>query len=106
MDVFALHEMTGGWIAGDFEPCVLKTQDFEVAIKHYEAGAKESSHHHKVAEEITVIAAGRVRMFDRVFASGSIVRIEPGESTSFEALEPTITVVLKRPSVRNDKYID
>jgi quercetin dioxygenase-like cupin family protein len=106
MEVFSLGEMTGGWIAGDFEPCVLRTEGFEVAVKHYEAGATEASHHHKIAEEITVVAAGKVRMFNTVFSAGSIVRIGPGESTSFEALEPSITVVLKRPSVRNDKYID
>jgi hypothetical protein len=38
--------------------------------------------------------------------SGTIVHLQPGESTDFEALEATLTVVVKRPSVKGDKYPD
>ena len=34
----------------------------------------------------------------------AIVQLDPGEPSDFEAIEPTITVVVKMPSVAGDKY--
>jgi hypothetical protein len=98
--------MVGGWFIGNFAPVVLASSEFETAVKYYRQGDKEPCHHHKLAEEITVVAAGRVRMSGREFAGGDIIHLAPGESTDFEALEDAITVVVKRPSVANDKYLD
>ena len=100
-----LQDMTKGWFVGDFEPSMLRTQDVEVGIKKYIKGDYEDSHFHKVATEITVIVSGRVFMFDQEFEEGDVVIIEPGESTSFEALTDAVTVVVKHPGVKNDKYI-
>lgn len=99
-----LEEMVGGWIVGDFEPSCLRTGACEVACKQYEAGAHEEAHVHRVASEITLIAAGRARMNGRVLTTGDIVILEPGEPTDFTALEPTMTVVVKMPSVIGDKH--
>ena len=101
-----LPEFKGGWIIGPFSPAILNTDQFELAIKEYRAGDAEASHHHKVADEYTVVVRGRVRMLDRVFGPGEIIKIPPGYSTSFEALEDTITVVVKIPGVQGDKYVD
>ena len=106
MNHYKLSDMQGGWIVGNFDPTVIRSPDFEVAVKNYPAGAIESAHHHKVAEEVTLIASGKARMCGRVFEAGDIIHLAPGESTGFEALAPTITVVVKRPSVPNDKYLD
>lgn len=103
---FPLSEFKGGWLVGHFEPALIASDDIEVAVKCYQAGDLEQSHHHKVATEYTVIASGRVRMNDHEYGAGEIIRIEPGHSTDFEALENTVTVVLKTPSVPNDKFID
>ena len=100
-----LNDMIGGWFIGDFEPSVIRTKDFEVAIKKYKAGQKDSAHVHKVATEITVIAEGRVKINSVEYPSGSIVEIKPNEPSDFEVLEDTITVVVKIPSVSGDKYI-
>lgn len=101
-----LQDFVGGWLAGHFQPALIANDDVEVAIKIYRAGDREPSHYHAVATEYTVIASGRVRMNGREYVSGDIVQIDPGQSTDFEALEPTTTVVLKTPSVPNDKFID
>ncbi|MEM0925912.1 MAG: hypothetical protein AAGJ83_07735, partial [Planctomycetota bacterium] len=96
----------GGWIVGHFDPTLIKHEDVEVAVKRYDAGTREKRHHHKIATEYTVIAAGRVRMNGLEYGSGQIIQIDPGHSTDFEAIEPTITVVVKTPSVADDKYVD
>jgi mannose-6-phosphate isomerase-like protein (cupin superfamily) len=105
MKKFVLSEMTKGWFVGDFSPTIIKTQDVEIAVKHYQRGDNESRHHHKIATEITVIVSGKVRMNRDIYISGDILMIEPGESTDFEVLEETTTVVVKYPGAQNDKYM-
>ncbi|NLH83777.1 MAG: hypothetical protein GX458_23450 [Phyllobacteriaceae bacterium] len=100
-----LADMTGGWFVGDFLPVVQASKDCEVAVKHYRSGDREALHHHRVATEITLIVSGRVRMCDREWGEGDIVVLAPGEATSFEALTDAVNVVVKLPSVKNDKFL-
>lgn len=105
MKLSKLHDMKQGWFVGDFKPSVLETQDVEVAIKKYLKGDYEDSHFHKIATEITVIVSGRVKMFDQEFQDGDIIVVNPGESTSFEALTDVVSVVVKHPGAKNDKFL-
>lgn len=99
-----LAVMTGGWFVGDFSPTLLQTGAFEAACKQYRAGDREPRHVHRIATEITVIAAGRVRMNGLELGSGDILVLEPNEAADFTALEDTITMVIKVPSVKGDKH--
>lgn len=105
MKVNKLDDMFKGWVVGNFEPSLFQTDDFEVAVKHYECGDYEAKHYHKVATEITIIADGMVMMNGEVYEKGDIITIEPGEVTDFKALHNTITTVIKFPCVKDDKYI-
>lgn len=105
MKVMKLDEMVRGWFVGDFQPTAYPTQSVEVGVKRYVAGDMESRHHHKVATEITVILSGHVRMNGIEYQTGDIVTIEPNESTDFQVLANTVTVVVKLPGVVNDKYL-
>lgn len=97
--------MVKGWFIGNFSPSIVQSKDVEAAVKIYKAGEYESEHYHKVATEITVIVSGTVQMMGKEHGCGDILLIEPGETTDFLALTDTVTVVLKLPSVRNDKYL-
>jgi mannose-6-phosphate isomerase-like protein (cupin superfamily) len=101
---FDLREMEKGWFIGPFLPTALHTEQFECAVKRYPAGAREERHVHRVATEFTVIVEGRVRMNGVEYGHDSVLRIPPGESTDFEALTDVITVVVKTPAVKGDKY--
>ena len=101
-----LDEFVGGWLVGHFQPTLLENRDIEVAVKIYPAGAHEKRHYHAIATEYTVIATGRVRMNNVEYAAGDNIQINPGNATDFEAIEPTTTVVIKSPSVPNDKFIE
>jgi quercetin dioxygenase-like cupin family protein len=105
LKVFKLGDMKGGWFMGDFEPTLLASKDFEIAVKKYPQGSHEHKHFHKISTEWTVITSGKVRMFDQIFHENDIIVIEPGEATDFTALEDTTTVVVKTPSSKNDKYL-
>ncbi len=104
MKLRKLSDMTGGWMVGNFDPVCYRTEACEVACKHYPAGAREGAHVHRVASELTLIAAGRALMNGRTLEAGDIVMLEPGEAADFQTLEPTTTVVVKMPSVMGDKF--
>jgi hypothetical protein len=99
-----LENMVKGWFVGDFEPTLLRSKDCEVAVKHYKAGDREDTHHHRVATEITLIVSGEVMMMGRKWGAGDIVLVQPGEATDFVALTDAVNVVVKTPSVAGDKY--
>ena len=100
-----LNKMLKGWVVGNFEPSVLKTDNVEVAVKKYLKGEYEPKHYHKIATEITVISQGKVNMNGVEYNNGDIITIEPGEVTDFSVLENTVTTVIKLPCVKDDKYL-
>jgi len=102
----ALDHFTKGWFVGNFSPTILPSDAVEVAIKHYKAGDHETSHHHKVATELTAIVSGRVWMAGEEIGPGEIIKLEPGHSSDFTAITDAVTVVVKMPCVAGDKYPD
>lgn len=107
MEIYHLDSMIRGWFVGNFEPSIYKTNDVEVAIKKYNRGDYEEKHYHKIATEITVIIYGRVKMNNVEYKKGDIIVMHPNESTDFECLEDgTQNVVVKYPSVNDDKYLE
>jgi mannose-6-phosphate isomerase-like protein (cupin superfamily) len=102
--VLNLRDMTKGWFIGPFMPTALSTDQFECAVKRYQTGEKEGRHVHRVATEYTVIVSGEVRMNGMVYGVDAVIEIPPGQSTDFEALSDTVTVVVKVPAVPGDKY--
>jgi quercetin dioxygenase-like cupin family protein len=97
--------MVKGWFVGNFAPAAMVSDQFEVGLKQYKQGEFEVRHVHKIATEITVIVSGEVRMNGRTFGAGDIIVLEPGEPTDFSAITDSITVVVKTPSAKNDKYL-
>lgn len=104
MNSYNLSEMHKGWFVGAFNPRAYATDSCEVAVKYYKSGDKEEKHLHKIATEITLVLEGQVRMCNKTWVAGDIVVLDPGEATDFEALEDSISVVVKLPGALNDKY--
>ena len=104
MKTAKLSDMTKGWFVGNFEPTLYKTNDVEVAVKSYSAGAYEKKHYHKIATEITVVTKGTVRMNGVEYSVGDIIIMEPNEATDFYAVTNAENVVVKLPGANNDKY--
>jgi hypothetical protein len=104
MKIDELSTMIGGWFVGDFSPNCLRTKAAEVACKHYKAGDHESRHVHKIATEHTLVVSGKVKMNGVELNPGQIATLAPGEAADFCALQDSITVIVKTPSVIGDKY--
>ena len=106
MKVESLINMKKGWLVGNFNPSILRSEYVEVGLKRYRKGQKEKWHYHKISTEITVVIEGKVKMCEQVFTKDSIITLSPGEGTAFEALEDSITLVIKSPSSIDDKYFN
>ena len=104
MKLAKLGNMKNGWFVGNFEPNVLKTSDVEVAVKKYKANDYEKKHFHKIATEITLIVSGEVEMNKKRYREGDIIVIEPNEATDFLTITDAMTIVVKKPSAKDDKY--
>ena len=104
MEIFHLDKMINGWFVGNFAPTALRTAAAEVAVKRYKAGELEGAHFHKISTEVTLVLEGTVEMCGRRLSNGDILKLAPGESTDFTAITDAVTVVVKLPSVSDDKY--
>ena len=105
LKVYNLNDYVRGWFIGKFLPSVFITDKFEIGIKEYKKGDTEARHYHKEAIEFTCITTGFVRMNGVVYGKNEIIIIDKKEDTNFEALTDCVTVVVKIPSVKNDKYM-
>ena len=103
--MFNLSDYTKGWLVGDFDPALIKSKDIEVGIKEYKKGDTEQSHKHEIVTEYTIVLTGRVKMLHQEYEKGRIIKVDPGIWTSFEALEDSITLVIKTPSIPSDKHL-
>jgi quercetin dioxygenase-like cupin family protein len=105
MKITKISDMTGGWFAGNFNPTLFKSDEFEAGVKYYKAGEYDKKHYHKIATEITVIISGSAMMGGNKVVAGDIITIPPGEASDFRPLEDTAIAVVKIPCVKGDKYL-
>ena len=104
MKTYKLENMIKGWFVGDFEPSVLRTKDFEVAVLERKKGLERPMHYHKEAIEISVLIEGSARINGEEIRVGDIFVLEKNETVDAEFHEDSKIVVVKTPSVIGDKY--
>jgi len=94
-----------GWYVGNFEPSILKTDEFEVGLLTHSQGEKWPKHLHKIVTEINLLVEGKMIIGGREISSGDIFVIFPNEVAEPEFLTDCKLVVIKTPSIPGDKYI-
>jgi quercetin dioxygenase-like cupin family protein len=105
MKLERVENFTGGWFIGDFSPSLLATSDFEVCIKHFKAGDFEPNHFQERATEFTIVVSGLCRMGSIVLSPGDILVLDPGETSDFLAIEDSVVIGIKTPSIPEDKVL-
>ena len=105
MQRFNLNDMSLGWFIGNFNPSLHKNEQIEVGVKRFKKGDTEPMHYQLTATEWTCVVQGRVRIGNDIFEQNEIVEIPPLESADFEALEDSLLVVVKSPSIPQDKKL-
>jgi hypothetical protein len=106
MKLERLENFNGGWFIGDFTPSLLATSDFEVCIKHFKKGDFEPNHFQKRATEFTIVVSGLCRMGLITLSPGDILVLDPSEISDFLAIEDSVVIGIKTPSIPEDKVLD
>jgi len=104
MKVSKLSDFSNGWFIGDFEPTLLKTSQFEVAHHKYIKGYKGIPHTHKVSTEYNYVISGKLIASGEEVNSGEIFTYFPNEVSDVTFLEDTDLIIIKSPSIPNDKF--
>jgi hypothetical protein len=104
MKLAKLSDFTNGWFIGNFEPSLIKTPAFEVAIHHYHKDYIGQSHFHRLAGEANVVISGRLSANGVELGPGDIFYFHPEEISSVKFLADTTLVIIKIPSIPGDKY--
>lgn len=104
MKKYKVKDFTRGWLIGDFEPCIMRTKDFEVGILLHKKGEDWPKHYHKIADEHNVLISGKMEINGTHFEAGDIFTIEKGEVSKPTFHEDCMILVIKVPSVIGDKY--
>lgn len=105
MRKFRLKDCVEGWIIGDFFPSVVKTKDFEIAIKEFGADDAIPTHIHDQVSELTVVLDGQCVMNKEILNPGDGVMLNPGEISCFKTPIGCRVLVVKFPSIPHDKRL-
>lgn len=100
-----VEDFMGGWLVGDFIPSIFQSKDLEVGIKSFSAGDTEPEHYQMIATEVTVVIKGRCLLAGEQLDSGDVLIIPPGMSGHFRAETDVVLLVLKNPSLPQDKMM-
>ena len=100
-----LEDFIGGWIVGNFSPCVFSSSEIELGVKRFSAGEIEQEHYQLHATEVTLVVEGHCILAGKRLGPGDILVIPPNVSGSFRALTDVTLVVVKSPSIPADKVI-
>lgn len=100
-----LTEFKRGWIIGNFNPSILKTEDFEVSIMQHKKGEYWPAHYHKIATEYNVLVKGRMTICNEELEEGDIFILDPHEVANPVFHEDCTIVCVKVPSIPSDKYL-
>lgn len=105
MKLDRIENFRGGWFIGDFSPTLLATSNFEVCIKYFKGGDFEPNHFQERATEFTIVVSGLCRMGSLTLSPGDIVVLDPGEESDFLAIEDSVVLGIKTPSLPGDKVL-
>ena len=99
-----LDSMKRGWLVGNFEPSILKTDLFEVAYMRHKKDEYWPPHTHNQVNEYNVLIHGKMKINNEFLEEGSVFIIPKGMLTHPRFLEDCEVLCIKVPSVPSDKF--
>jgi hypothetical protein len=105
MQIYKLNEMKDGWFVGNFLPTAFKTKDFEVCYKKHAKGEFWDKHYHEKIYEVNLLVKGKMLINDIELNEGDIFVIQPFYISKPTFLEDCELVIVKTPSITDDKII-
>jgi len=104
MIIDKMDRMIRGWFVGDFEPSVFRTKDFEVGYLRFQKGRLDTPHYHAEVTEYNYVIRGAMIIQGKTLTQGDIFVLEKGDISDAVFLDDTELIVVKVPSVPNDKH--
>lgn len=99
-----LSDMHRGWLIGNFEPSVLKTDLFEVGVLTHVKGEEWPNHYHALATEYNVLIEGSMTVNNRLIEVGDIFIFDKMEACKPTFHEDCKILCIKIPSIPGDKH--
>jgi quercetin dioxygenase-like cupin family protein len=99
-----LSEFWRGWFIGNFEPALLKTDQFEVGMLTHTKGEVWPKHYHAKHTEYNLLVKGQMIICGQTINAGEIFVLEPNEIADPEFLEDCLVLCIKQPSIPGDKH--
>jgi quercetin dioxygenase-like cupin family protein len=100
-----LSDFWRGWFIGNFEPSLLKTEQFEVGYLFHPKGENWPDHYHKLGTEYNLLVKGKMKILGETIHEGELFVVEPYEVAVPEFLEDCYIVCVKSPGNKGDKYL-
>ena len=104
MKKFKIDEFHRGWFIGNFDPSVLKTDQFEVGLLTHTKGEHWPKHYHAIGTEYNVLIKGRMTISGQELGDGDVFIFEPNDIADPIFHEDGTVLCVKVPSVPGDKY--
>jgi len=105
MKVLNSEQFIGGWFVGDFTPSAYRTKDFEVCYKFHHKNEEWPKHLHTESIEINYLMHGSMVIQDQILTAPTVFIMDKLEVSDAEFLEDCEIIVVKVPSIPNDKRI-
>lgn len=105
MNIHKLDNFKGGWFIGNFDPSILKTDQFEVGLKFHQKDEDWPNHYHKIATEYNLLISGKLIVNGVDINAGEIFVVDPLENAKCNFVEDCYILVVKAPCVKNDKFL-
>lgn len=105
MKVDRIDNMFRGWFIGDFEPSIYRTKEFEVSYMRHQKGERWAPHYHRECVEINYLIRGSMTIQGRLLSAGDLFMFDKGEVADPIFHEDVELIVVKTPSIPNDKHI-
>jgi len=99
-----LTEFWRGWVIGNFDPALFKTDAFEVGVLTHAKGEIWPKHFHAAHTEYNVLVKGSMIICGETINEGEIFVLNPNEVADPVFLEDCTIVCIKQPSVPGDKH--
>lgn len=101
---FHLSDFQAGWVIGDFEPSLLRTNAFEVCLTRHAKGETSSPHYHEESTEFNIVVSGKCRVGKQICVANDIFVYLPRDVADVEFLTDTVLVVVRDSSNPFDKH--
>ena len=105
MKVYSLDDMVRGWFVGDFSPAIVTTPFFELGVLTRKKGENCHNHIHISSTEVNVLLDGKMTLNGTDLKQNDVFILDKNEESDATFHEDCRILVLRVPSITNDKVI-